>query len=354
MLLLSSSNVAYAHSPEFTVRTPEDILKFCEFFYDEYLLLGMDKLSEQHEQFPNLRACEILYNHIAWKSTHPLRNKVLIAEIEKFLGDSAIVKERHLLGYNTLPNWIKGDAKKWVYSEITDAKFAYDIRSMIENNLITIKSTNTNSDTCVDDICLSKDIFAEYSITNNFGESKNIKFTVTDITGKSIMVVQREVSKNGINSNIININPELKFQEISNDSECCTTFRFIHPNSLSLNSIVGDDHKIVGETKYAFKQLFRDAWIIKNTDGSYVEIVDKKTGIVFSISFQENDIITKWKKIVLTDTNNFEKKSTINPTDMKIPTWWKTTTMWYLDGLITEEEYLGSLKYLFENRMLIV
>jgi len=60
----------WAHTPSSEVQTTEDILKFCEFFYSEYTLLGAYHLTEQHPQFPNLRACEILYTHVAWHSDH--------------------------------------------------------------------------------------------------------------------------------------------------------------------------------------------------------------------------------------------------------------------------------------------
>jgi len=39
---------------------------------------------------------------------------------------------------------------------------------------------------------------------------------------------------------------------------------------------------------------------------------------------------------------------------MKIPKWVKTTTMWFLDGLISESEYTQSMKYLIEEKFLIV
>lgn len=85
MVLVGSFNTQsiLGHQPDFNVNTVEDILEFCEFFYKEYLLLGLDDLSLQHKQFPNLRTCSILYDHIAWNSQHQLRDIVLIAEIEK-------------------------------------------------------------------------------------------------------------------------------------------------------------------------------------------------------------------------------------------------------------------------------
>ena len=113
IVLISSFSLqnSYGHNPSFQVSTPEDILKFCEFFYDEYELLGIDNLSQQHSNFPNLRACAILYNHVAWNSTHQARDIVLVAEIEKYLGDSSYIKERHTEYSDIIPNWIKRDAQ---------------------------------------------------------------------------------------------------------------------------------------------------------------------------------------------------------------------------------------------------
>ncbi len=37
---------AWAHEPLFEVHATKDILKFCEFFYDEYTLLGAYYLAE--------------------------------------------------------------------------------------------------------------------------------------------------------------------------------------------------------------------------------------------------------------------------------------------------------------------
>ena len=96
------------HQPDFgQVKTTEDILEFCEFFYEEYKKLGLDTLANQHQNFPNLRACANLYNHVAWNSTNELRDYVLILEIEKYLGTSDFVKERHLGEFTTMQIGLK-------------------------------------------------------------------------------------------------------------------------------------------------------------------------------------------------------------------------------------------------------
>jgi hypothetical protein len=70
---------SFGHTPDFEMSTAEDILWI---FYYEYEILGIDFLVNQHPQFPNIRACSILYNHIAWNSSHELREFVLIKEVK--------------------------------------------------------------------------------------------------------------------------------------------------------------------------------------------------------------------------------------------------------------------------------
>ena len=140
IILIASFSIqnVLAHQPDFAINTPEDILKFCEFFYQEYKILGVDTLVNQHPNFPNLRACTILYNHVAWNSTHELRDRVLIGEIEKYLGSSDFTKERHLEEFTTMPDWIKKDLKLWVDGKSKDNQYAYGIRAMLQNNVLSI------------------------------------------------------------------------------------------------------------------------------------------------------------------------------------------------------------------------
>ncbi len=101
---------SFGHTPNFEVSTAKDILKFCGFFYYEYKILEIDFLVNQHPQFPNIRTCSSLYNHITWNSLHELREFVLIKEIKKYLGDSSTIKERYLREFITISDWIKKDA----------------------------------------------------------------------------------------------------------------------------------------------------------------------------------------------------------------------------------------------------
>jgi len=113
------------------VSTAEDILKFCEFFYYEYEILEIGFLVNQHPQFPNIRACSILYNHIAWNSSHKLREFVLVKEIKKYLGDSSTIKERHLREFTTIPDRIKKDAQMGLEGKISNSEYIQAIENLI-------------------------------------------------------------------------------------------------------------------------------------------------------------------------------------------------------------------------------
>ena len=75
---------------------------------------------------------------------------------------------------------------------------------------------------------------------------------------------------------------------------------------------------------------------------------------MISEDYEVTELVTEWERSELIETNVFEKTTGIQLHDMKIPNWVKTTTMWYLDGLISESEYTQSMEYLIEERFLIV
>ncbi len=69
------------------IKTVDDIVNYCEFFYDEYERLGERNLYLQHNE-PKLRFCVNLYSHIIWPTDHPDRTRILVSEITKMLGSS--------------------------------------------------------------------------------------------------------------------------------------------------------------------------------------------------------------------------------------------------------------------------
>ena len=340
---------AFAHDPDFEVKTTKDILKFCEFFYDEYVFMGVEALSEQHQNYPNLRACVILYNHVAWKSTHPGRDTVLIAEIEKYLGDAKYIKDRHLGISDTMPEWIKNDAKMWMQGKITDSRFAYGIRIMLEAHVLNPSLKNMDRNCNENKLCIVKSDFMKYSYSNKYGQDITEKYTVGSISDDEILMNTEKISREGKEMNSINID---NHGTIPTNKKCCVIDKFIFLTPINFGDMITSDLKVIGETTYDFKSKVHQAWIAQNSEKQDTIIIDKETGLVFSDSHKETDIITKWEKIELIDTNIFERKYLTH--ELAIPKWFKTTTMWLIDDLISESEYLNATENLLEQGILRV
>lgn len=126
----------FAHEPDFEGKTPENILKLCHFFYEEYLLIGSENFKDHHKLFLNAKICPILYDNIAWNSQHPQKDLILIFEIEKKLDENAnYLKERHVDESSSIPKWFKNKANLWIGWEIKDREFLKAIEKFADLNL---------------------------------------------------------------------------------------------------------------------------------------------------------------------------------------------------------------------------
>ncbi len=340
---------AFAHSPDFEVKTTKDILKFCEFFYDEYVFMGVETLAEQHQNYPNLRACVILYNHVAWKSTHPGRDIVLIAEIEKYLGDAGYIKERHMKNSGTIPAWIKNDAKMWVHGEVTDKLFVDGIRTMLEDHILNPSLNNTSRNCNENKLCITKSDFMEYSYSDKYGHDITETYNVDSFSDKGAIIKVEKISREGKEFTSIDMNNN---GTISENKKCCVIDKFIFLTPINFGDMITADLKVSGETTYGFNGKTRQVWIAQNLEKQDTVIIDKEIGLVFLDSHKETGDNIRWWKIKLTDTNIFEKKYLTK--ELVIPKWFKTITMWATDGLISESEYLNAIENLLERGILRV
>jgi hypothetical protein len=350
VMLVFVPNV-YAHYPDFEVKTTEDILKFCEFYYDEYEYLGLENLIQQHQNLPNLRACAILYNHVAWNSVHEGRDLVLIAEIEKYLGESGHIKERHIEEYEKMPQWIKEDAQMWANGDSTDARFANDIRSMLNAELIVPPNMDNRVKECVENICLKEGDFVKYRQTDKYANTISEKYTVKSISDKGIMIKSQTISRDNKIEKEFFLNEQ---DEIPDSERCCEKHRFMFSVPVKTDSTIEHNLKVIGETIYTFGDMKRQSLIATDLEKKIIVIIDKETGLMLSSEYKEKNIVTVWEKTQLTDTNVFGKMPTIHYENMIIPKWWKTTTMWFVEGHISEQEYLSALENLIARNILIV
>lgn len=348
--LISSSGLqnTYAHEPSFEVRTSEDILRFCEFFHDEYKLLGVESLTLQHPSYPNIRACVILYNHVAWNSTHQARDLVLLSEIEKYLGDSSYIKERHLKISNIMPSWIKKDAQLWIDNVNSDTDFAYGIRTMIEAGVI----FNETRDRKCDEgrICFEEGDFIKYSHTDKFKNVITVKHEVYSIDSEEVILKIDETSKEGTSTGQMNLN----FQGLIMSEKCCEFYEYAVLMPIALGDVISKDLKILSETTYTVDGKIRPSLVARDSSGQNVKIIDKETGLVFSHEFHETEVLTVGDETKITATNFFDAEHNSESYDTAIPMWWKTTTKWLLEEKISESEYLQAMENLISRNILKV
>jgi hypothetical protein len=354
MVLVGSFNTqsVLGHQPDFDVITAKDVLKFCEFYYEEYQILGLDILSIQHQQFPNLRACAILYDHIAWNSQHQLREIVLIAEIEKYLGSADFIQERHS-EFTTFPDWVKKNARLWVDGELKDSSFAYAIRALIENNVVSpLIIDNISNRVCNEvGLCVKETDYVIYSHTSKYKNTTTEKFEIDKIDLDGILINSKKISEEKVEINQFYLDENNK---IPIGEKCCTTTKFMYKIPINVGQIIEDNYKVTGITNYDIGTITRVGLIAQNNDQDKLLIIDKETGILLSEKFEIKKPVTVWEKSSLIETNVFQDSVGIQLHDMNIPKWFKTNTMWFLDDLILESEYIKSIEYLIGEKILIV
>jgi len=384
---------ASAHYYEAEIRMAEDVIDYCEFHYDEYKRYGERILYVNHINEPKLRFCVNLYSHIVWPTDHPDRNRVLVSQITKMLGDSGYVKERHLEGFTTLPDWIKTDAMLWVSEQITDSRFAYGIRAIINAEIISPPTIHPMEDRFCDDvICVEKEDFVKYAVSDNYHLDTVIeKYTVSQVSLTQVKVDFEKTSQEGrenieitidqggslydilraydddtiqchLGSTLVKVDGIPKCQD--NDSgrttqpkSSHTPHKFVYPVPIEIGSKLDGTNgelTVTGEVLTSFKHLQRDAFVAIDSTGKYSEVIDAETGLILSSKFEDIVIVPIWEKTELIDTNIFEKQVGIQLGELVIPEWWKKNTSWVLDGLITEADYLKSLEYLIGKQIIRV
>ena len=278
---------------------------------------------------------------------------MLIAEIEKYLGTSDFVKERHLSEFTTIVPWIKQNIDWWANGYITDNKYAFTIRAMLENNVLSpTMNDNINDRTCNEDgFCIKETDFVIYSQTSKFGDTTTEEFEIKKIDSNVILVNIKSISQEKVETNQFYLDENTK---IPAEEKCCKTVKFLFKTPIIVGQTIEDDFKIFATTSYSIEGLTRVALVAENSDKSRLLIIDKETGLLLSETFEKTVIATYWEKSSLIKTNVFQDSVGIQLDDLKIPKWVKTSTMWFSLGLTSELEYINAMEYLIGEKVLIV
>ena len=109
-----------------------------------------------------------------------------------------------------------------------------------------------------------------------------------------------------------------------------------------------------GTVTFQIGNLLREGMVAGSQDKSKTIIIDKQTGLLLSEKYEKTEITTNWEKTSILQTNVFEESEGVKYHNLKIPTWWKTSAMWFTEGLTSQDEYIQALEYMIEKRILIV
>ncbi|HEY8109734.1 MAG TPA: hypothetical protein VIG05_02570 [Candidatus Nitrosotenuis sp.] len=324
------------------------IIQTCETIYPDLQKLGNTKFRERYQYFANFRDCIILYGDSAWDSTVSDRTDKLILLLEKPIPTKTI-RDR-FEDAQSIPQWIKDDAKRWDRGDEKDNVFSYGIRYMMNSKII--KSANTlDYKNCESgNICLSQNDFVKYSIKNNNNNDIIILTHTFGDTYNNISVISEESSKN--NKIITNFQINKTSGLVKQGEKCCTQYSFVRQIPMNLGTKINQERsaEVVSEVIFSFKDLKRPSFVAKSEAGKYLEIVDKETGIVFFSKYQ--DKTKSLQTVQLIDTNIVKKDTTIRYDDMKIPPWFKNTVKWWTEGKISDSEYIAGISYLIKNDVL--
>ena len=330
----------------FATSDPENTVQECGILYPELEVLGKSKFLERHMHNPNIRSCLTLYNDISWFSDDPDRNDRLIA----LLGKSIITKQvrDRLDRTENIPEWIKDDATRWHQGKELDSTLSYGIRFLINSKMIADPINRSDQPRCnTNQICTIKDNYIRYSIkdsqshdvtnlTHTFGPPANI-----------ITVASVETTKKNKTLDSFHIDSEGLVGHTQQ------YYRFVHKIPVKTGITINSEYEIktADEIIFPFKNQQRDAVIAWDKTKQYQEVIDKQTGIVLFAKYTDRIKKTQWTA-ELTDTNAFSEEIKIQYDEIRIPSWFRDPVKWWIEGKISDVEYLNNLSYLLQNKIM--
>jgi len=357
-LIAVVSIMVILNAKSFAVETPivtdEKIalIQSCEKIYPDLEKLGTEKFRQRYQYFMNFQSCTILFNDLLWYSNDADRIGKLVTLLDK--PTAPIPIRDRLIQSQTIPEWIKDDAKRWYQGKEKDNIFSYGIRYMINSNMIHEPINRSAPNYCENRICAVQNDFLKYSIKDTgMQDITTLTHTFQNVNEHSLIIVAQEITKSGKTTNSFQINKD-GLTSIA-DQKCCNYYRFMHKIPLQIGTKIGStfDAQITDEIVYSFMDKKRPALIAKDHTGSYYEIIDKQSGAVLFAKHQDRIKKTVWTA-ELVETNIFTKDIKIQYEDMRIPPWFKNVVKWWTEGKITDSEYLSGLGYLIKHDVLYV
>lgn len=328
--------------------TKIQLIQNCEEIYPDLEKIGVEKFRERYQYFENFRSCAVLFNNPLWYSNSTDRIERLASLLDK---PTPITSTRDRpIQLQVIPEWIKADAKRWQQGMETDNVLSYGIRYLINSNMIQTQIYRSNSNGCETSDCSAQNNFVKYSVKNsNIQDVTTITNTFHSVNENSLIVTTDQISKSGKITKSIQVNKDI----LTNlaDQKCCDYHSLVQtvlPSGMKVNanSIIQQTNEII----YPFKDQKRSALVAKDRTASYYEIIDKQTGIIIFAKHQDR-IKKTVSTVELVDTNMFGNDIRTQY-DTRIPSWFKNVVQWWIEGNVTDEEYLSGIAYLISLNVL--
>jgi len=171
------------------------------------------------------------------------------------------------------------------------------------------------------------------------------------IDSNGILINIKKISEQKVETNQFYLDENRK---IPAEEKCCKTVKFLYKTPIFVGQTIEDGYMVIGLTDYPIENLVRVGVVAQNSDKTKLLVIDQETGFLLSEKFEKTIITTNWEKSSLIKTNVFQDSVGIQLHDLKIPKWWKTSAMWFSEGLTSELEYIHALEYLIGEKILRV
>jgi len=206
----------FTRESRFRDKTTKNILKFYEFFYDEYVFIRAEKITYEHQNYPNFRACVIFAQPCILEEHTTARYVVSIAKIEKYLDDVKYNKEIDIRNSDTMQEWIKNDVKMLVRGETEEMLFACEIKTMLEDHILNPSLKDIGRKCGENKPCITKLDFMKCSYFNKYDQNIRETYNVDSISNDEISMKTEKISRGEKRLRILTLTIRKQFQQIRN------------------------------------------------------------------------------------------------------------------------------------------
>lgn len=257
-----------------------------------------------------------------------------------------------------IPHWIKEDATKWYEGKSTNSRFSYDLEHMINSKILTVSTIDEFSPrTCrANQLCAVQYDFLKYREKDEkTGEIFTIKYDIGQLTENGLAINTEKITLEAkiSDSFLVDLATGLTNIKTVND-ECCVLYQYLYKVPLKIGDSISTNSGTItvqSLTSIEYKGTMRKAWIAQDETGNQFDLIDVETGILLSRTIKDSVSGQILKRTDLVDNNILHKNVGIQYKDLHIPQWLKTTIKWWVDGNISDLDFVQSMEFLMDKKI---